>query len=56
MGKIEYFIFDGHCFHLHKIEGVCKIRFTDNEGHQTILQDSTVEMISKKIIAQLWGT
>lgn len=49
MGKIEYFTFDGVCFKLHRISGVVRMRYTDDKGNKTILEDSD----TKKLVANI---
>lgn len=48
MGKIEYFTFDGHCFELHTIHNVCKVRFTNNEGKRVVSEDTNLGNLKNK--------
>jgi hypothetical protein len=50
MGKIEYFKLEEGMFRLGVVSGVCRVRYTNDEGEQTIIDDTNIEKLRKQVL------
>ena len=50
MGTLEYFTFNGACFELTRVDKVKRLRYTDNNGNKTVLQDTDTQEIADKLV------
>jgi len=49
--KLEYIDFDENCFHYKSVKA-CKIRYTDDHGRKTIIEDSDVKKNVEKAVKE----